>query len=323
MCNAAKHSPSCTCGFGPPYPPAYSVGKVTEWADAVLDNPRLVRRGLGEIGWDPAAIRSFAGRYADLQRSDLPRNSRVQQVRDLLKLRRRVVEESWIEIVEVPLYRFGAPPVRGAKVEYSEGDSIGHGAGWKVKIFGVGVGSTTTVDVARSFTCAAKDGAWKQVYVPVVLRVDRVAIYDGDVLVGHGHVAQVASAAESGDPLLQRRGVRSVYENYEGLGASDGTISFYEKIDVALSGDTTGEVHKERRSWTTDVSRELSVPLAKVIDVSALVKVKRTRRLELAFELPSGHDYRAYLCNGFTLWESPRPSAARVSRRPRTKDSAA
>ena len=45
--------------------------------------------------------------------------------------------------------------------------------------------------------------------------------------------------------------------------------------------------------------------LGKVADVSALVRVKRTRRLELAFELPGGHDYRAYLCNGFTVWESP------------------
>lgn len=320
MCNAAKHSPGCTCGFGPPYPPAYSIGKVTEWADEVLDRPRLVRRGLREIGWDPAAIRNFAERYADLQRSDLPRSSRVQQVRELLKLRRRVIEESWMEIVEVPLYRFGAPPVRGAKVEYSEGDSVGDDAGWKVKIFGIGIGSTTTVDVARSFTCAAKDGAWKQVYVPVALRVDRVAVYDSEVFLGRGHVAQVASAAESGDPLLQRRGVRSVDENYEGPAASDGTISFHEKIDVALSGDRTREIHKEKRSWTTDVSRELSVPLARVIDVSALVKVKRTRRLQLAFELPSGHDYRAYLCNGFTLWESPRSSTARVARRSRKKD---
>jgi hypothetical protein len=39
--------------------------------------------------------------------------------------------------------------------------------------------------------------------------------------------------------------------------------------------------------------------------MSALAKVKRTRRLELAFELPAGHHYRAYLCNGYTWWESP------------------
>lgn len=57
------------------------------------------------------------------------------------------------------------------------------------------------------------------------------------------------------------------------------------------------------------------MPLGKHVDVSALVSVKRTRRLELAFELAGGHDYRALVCNGFTLWQSPVGTMARKSKR--------
>ena len=89
---------------------------------------------------------------------------------------------------------------------------------------------------------------------------------------------------------------------------------YHDVVDLALAGDTSGAVHKEKRSWVTDVGWELSLPLGKLVDVSALVRVKRVRRLELVFDLPSGHDYRAYLCKGFTHWESPSGKLARPRR---------
>ncbi|MEP6622617.1 MAG: hypothetical protein ABJE47_25065 [bacterium] len=227
-------------------------------------------------------------------------------------MRKRVTEETWTEVVDVPLYRFGAPPVQGAKVEYSEGDTFTGGSGWNVKFQPVGVSASTTIEVSKSRTFVTTDGAHKQVYVPVMVHVRRVAIYDGDELVGRGHEAEVAPPSESGDPLLQKRGIRSV----DGTTSADGvTPEYYDIVDLALAGDTSGAVHKEKRAWVTDVGREISLSLGKIADVSALVRVKRTRRLELAFELPAGHDYRAYLCDGYTQWDSPR---GKIEKAPRT-----
>ena len=323
MCNAAKHPPGCSCGFGPPYPPSYQIGEVTEWAEEAVDRPTLVRRGLRETGWDERAITAFAERYAALRREALPRTSRVERVRELLGMRRREVEETVIETVDVPLYRFAAPPVQGAKVEYSEGESVADGGGWSLKFFGVGTANTTSLEVAKSVTYAASGGATKQVYVPVQVRVSRVAVYEGDRLVGRGHVAAVAPPSESGDPLLQRRGVRSVDRaTLHGVRA-DGTLPYHDVVDLALAGDTTGAVHKDKRAWVTDVAREVSVSLAKAVETSALVRIKRTRRLELASELPSGHDYRAFLCNGFMYWDAPTSEWVRRAARSRRSGVAA
>jgi hypothetical protein len=313
MCNAKKHSPGCTCGFGPPYPPRYRTGTAMEWAEEVIDRPTLLRRGLREEGWDQPSIRAFAAQFAALERGQLPRGSRVDRIRELLGMRTRVVEGTWTEVIEVPLYRFGAPPVRGAKVEYSDGDSVTRGSLWNLKVFGIGVAPSTSVEVSKASTYVASDGAWKEVYVPVLVRMSKIAIYDGDRLVGRGHEGRVAPPNESGDPLLQKRGVRSVDES--AVAASDGALDYHDMLDLALSGDTSGAVHKEKRTWVTDVVREVSVSLNKVVDVSALVRIKRTRRLELAFELPGGHDYRAYLCNGFTHWDSPRGTMTTVKSR--------
>lgn len=311
MCNAKKHSAGCSCGFGPPYPPNYRISGVTEWADTVVDRPDLVRRGLQETGWDAGSIHAFATGYNALQREQIPRGTRVGRIRELLGMRKRVVEDTWTEVVEVPLYRFGAPPVKGAKVEYSEGDTDTHGSGWSLKFFGVGVADSTSVEVTKSRTFVASDGAWKQVYVPIMVRVSRIAIYDAGKVVGRGHEAQVVPPRASGDPLLQKRGIRSVQGGVPG----GDTLDYYDMVDLALSSDVSGAVHRETRTWVTDVGRELSVRLGKIAGASALVRVKRTRLLGLAFELPGGHDYRAYLCNGFTHWDSPRGTIARTSKR--------
>ncbi|MGI8548500.1 MAG: hypothetical protein ACR2M1_14435 [Gemmatimonadaceae bacterium] len=274
---------------------------MTEWAEEALDHPVLVRRGLREMAWDQSSIEAFVRRYAELQSSPLPRESRISRLRELLGMRRKEVEDVTTDWIHVPLYRFGAPAVTGAKVEYSEGESMVEGSGWSLKIFGIGAGDTTSLQVTKSKTFTATGGACKVVYVPVMLQVSKIAVFERDRLIGHGYQAQVASPSASGDPHLQRRGCSSLPRGECGGGPSD----HYDVLDVALAGDTSGDLHRDRRSWETDVAREVSVSLSKIANVSALVRVKRTRRLELSFELPAGHNYRAYLCNGLTWWEHP------------------
>ena len=305
MCNAAKHSPSCMCGFGPPYPPTYRVSHVTPWEEEALDDPSAAKDRLRQAGYDDRSIRAFAKQLAEVRRSPMPRSSRVERVRELLGLRRRVVENTRLQMVDVPLYRFAAPNVRGAKVEYSEGTTDVGGSGWSITIGGIGIGSTKTVEISRSRTFEAGAGEAKQVYVRVLVRINEETVYEGDQLVGRGFTAEVASPSESGDPQMLRRGVRSV--PWPSRRPDDGNLDFHDMVDLALSGDRSGVVHKEKRTWVTDVSREVKLSLAKtkLVDVSALATVKRTRRLELSFDLPAGHDYQCYLCNGFTHWVSP------------------
>lgn len=88
----------------------------------------------------------------------------------------------------------------------------------------------------------------------------------------------------------------------------DGQVLEYDEvIDFAPSGDTTDAVQKTRRSWSTDVALDVSVPLLKVpgLDVEAPVNVKRTRQLALDMKLPSGHDYRGLIGKGFLVWDAP------------------
>lgn len=279
-----------------------------------MDDPLLLQRGMREGGWDERSIRTLAARLSSAAETALPRATLVQEIREALGTRTRVVERTWTETVEVPLYRFGAPPVPGSKVEYSEGDTVSANSGWKVRFFGVGTGRTASVELSKSCTFVATAGTWKQVFVPVLVEVSVVALYENGVFAGRGHEASVVAPAGAGD-LLNKRGIRSVPRDQQHGRGSD---TPHHTLDLALTGDTSGDVQKEKRVWVKDVGREVSLELGKLVDVSAVVKVRRTRRLELSFELPSGHHYVADLCNGYMRWVSPTGAAPR-RRRPRKR----
>jgi hypothetical protein len=302
MCNAKGHDDGCTCGFGPPYPPTYRPVHTTDWEEEALDDPAVAKRGLRELAWDGDAINEFLQKYEALRNSDLPRNSIVGGIRQLLGLRRKVEERFSEEWVKVPLYRFGAPPVPGASVEYAEGGSLLGGAGYDVKVLGVGTGHATTIQLSGTRTFVAKEGSCKEVYVPVKLRVAEVAVYDGDHLVGRGVEAHVLALNESGDEKLARRGCSTLPKRLRGEGPTEGA----ERFECLLADDTSDAVHRDTRSWEADIAHEVRVSLARFVGVSALARIKRTRRLALTFFLPSGRDYRAYLAPGVLWWERPR-----------------
>jgi hypothetical protein len=301
MCNARRHSPGCTCGFGPPYLAPYGSAEVTEWSEEALENAELVTRGLEELDWDRDAIQEFLNRYIEILNSDLPRETMISRIRRLLRMRRIVEESVSSDWINVPLYRFGAPPVDGATVEYSEGASFTEGGLWILKVFGVGTGNTTSLHVSKSRTFVASAGTCKLVFIPIRLRVAKVAVYDRDKLIGRGVQAEVAPLKESGDEHMRRRGCKTVPRE----ACAERPSQHLDILECILSGDTSGAIHRDRRSWEADTAREVSVQLSKYIDVSALVRVKRTRRLELAFTLPSGYYYRAYLGQSATWWEKP------------------
>lgn len=301
MCNASKHPPGCECGFGPPYKRPYSTSSVVEWAEVALDDSELAQRGLRELSWDNVSIEEFLTKYQEIKRSDLPRETMISRIRSLLGIRRKVVEDVVEDWINVPLYQFGAPNVEGAAVEYTEGESQTDSSGWLVKVFGIGTGDTASLQVSKSRTFIADAGVSKLIYIPVKLRVEHVAIYDGDQLIGRGREARVASDEEGGDVRLRRRGVRSLPAG----SCSAGPEEYIDRLEVFLAQDHGSRAHVDRRAWETNVAHEVTVKLGKHIDVSALVSVKRTRRLELAFTLPAGWNYDARICPDITWWKLP------------------
>lgn len=300
MCNAARHSAGCSCGFGPPYP-GYTATNTTEWADEVVRNPDLIHRGLSESAWNESSIRDFLDQFWEIRSDGLTHHGMVARVKELLGIRRTVEEQVVDQWIKVPLYRFAAPRVRGAAVSYSEGERVQKHSGWLLKVFGIGTGDTTSVQVNRARTWSASAGTRKVVYVPIKLRVTKVAVYDGATLIGRGHNAQVAPISEGEDPNLIRRVCESVEEI--GFGSRPET---FDVLDCDLTGDRTGDVHEARHALDIDVAQELSAELMGLEGLSALVKVERTRRLEMVFSMPAGHHYRALVASGTTWWESPR-----------------
>ena len=156
----------------------------------------------------------------------------------------------------------------------------------------------------KSRTFVADAGTWKKVFVPVKLLVYHIAIYEGDRLIGRGINAEVAPppVGAAHDHFLKKRGCKTIPQ----MALGDRPEEYDDVLECSFQHDTSGAVHKDKRSWETDVAEEVSVALAKVANVAALVNVKRTRRLELEFALPAGHDYLAYLGHGLLWWEHPR-----------------
>src|SRR4051812_44474194 len=104
MCNAARHSPGCMCGFGPPYP-SYTTSDVTEWAEEAIRDPKLASRGLAESAWDRHSIEAFLEAYWGIRNSGLPHHGMVARIKELLGMRRTIVESVSDDWIDVPLYQ--------------------------------------------------------------------------------------------------------------------------------------------------------------------------------------------------------------------------
>ena len=305
MCNANNHSPGCSCGFGPGPPTRGSIsyGSATTWPEEILDEPWLVRRGLEDLAWDERGIKQFLKDYNELLAQGLPRPTVLGRIKTMLGRRKMVVEQRWRRSVDVPLYRFAAPPVRGAKVTYSELYGLTEASGWSLKVFGIGTGHTREVSVTKQRVFVAKNGECQQIFVPVPLRLERIAVYDGEKLVGRGVRGEV-NPPKNRSGSLTRRGCRTLADD---LCAERPDDPAEDVVAQDLSDQEKGSVHVEERRWASDLASDIvtNLTIEDVIEIGPFVRVKRLRELALKFELPSGADYIGHLCNGRLWWEKP------------------
>lgn len=300
MCNAQGHPAGCECGFGPPYPGFIAYDPPIKWEEAVIDDPWLLREGLSQLDWDEESIDMFIRKYNDIISSDLPREGIIAKIKKLLGLRRVEVEEVKRDVLNVPLFRFGAPRITGAKITYQEAYTSEKEATWRVKVFGIGTGDTRSMSIKNARTFVANNGECKVVYAPIPMKVERVSVYDGDNLVGSGFRAEVVPPKKSETAPFTRRGCKSLStrdcEDYP-------TGSPKEEIRMDLQGDKSGSIHEHNAAWRSSLAEDISVGLNEMVNLSTSVKIKHIREIAIKCQLPSGRNYLGRIYPSRLWWK--------------------
>ena len=288
MCNAKRHPAGCECGFGPPYPGFIAFDPPVKWEEAVLDEPQIIRESLAQMDWDSDSIEEFIERYNEIIASALPRDGMISKIKKLLGMRRVEVEEVKRDVLNVPLFRFGAPRTKGSKITYQEVNTSERDATWRVKVFGIGTGDTRSMSVKNARTFVANYGECKVVYAPIPMKVERVSVYDGDRLVGSGYRAEVVPPKKSESSPFTRRGCKSLSTvECEAAPAGD----HRDEIRLDLEGDRSKSIHEHLSSWKSSLAEDLSVSLSDMANLSTTVKVKNIREISIKSQLPSGSNY--------------------------------
>jgi hypothetical protein len=290
------------CGFGPPNSGRIIIEGVTEWAEQALQEPKIVRPSLETAGWDEPGIRSFLASYDKLRGANVPHPTIIDRIRELLGQRTQIETEISEDVIKVPLYRFGAPPIPGAVVSYSEGSTNSEMTGWGLKVLSVGIGRTTDLAVHQTKTFEAKHGTYKEIFAKVRLRVAKIATYEGVRRVGTGYRAEVVLPKKNRETSLRGRGCDDISAETCRQSMGEDAVS---PLEYWFAGDSSGAIHSDERSWDFDVAKQLSLRLQNHVEVSALVRIKRLRRLALAIRLPAGHDYYGHVGRRALWWERP------------------
>jgi hypothetical protein len=254
-------------------------------------------------GWDAAGIEQFSRAFNELRGRRLPKPDLASRAKELLGLRRELVLRTHEDWVRVPLFRFGAPDVPKAVVEYTESDATAVMGGWQVKIGPVGVGRATELTVGLNCKFPAENGAYKEVSVSVKVRATEIAIYEGVRKVGEGWRAEVALPKTRGTFAIRSRACTVIdadtCKQWLDLDSA-------EPLQYALAEDRSGDIVTGELFTQRDVANEVSLQLERLVQLKLPARVKSIRRIGCAYKLPAGHDYHGHLGPG-ALWWAPVP----------------
>jgi len=210
-------------------------------------------------------------------------------LRDLLKvwlgLRKYVVENSTLEPVNIPLFKLHSPKVPGSKTSYIESQTDVASGAWSVTVAGTGMGKTKSFGVKYTNQFDSTDGDCKLIYVPITVKIELVATYEGKKFIGRGLRTEVILK-----PGKFNKGITSRPEA-ECAGKLRPTADDSEEFDY--STDRSTAVHKG--SWTGTWEENLEGKLGlTAFNLGAEIKtaISRTQEISIAFELPAGHKYK-------------------------------
>ena len=211
---------------------------------------------------------------------------------DILTGRRYEVEETIDVPVRVPLFRLHAPAVDGAKVTYSQKIESSGEAGWEIKVFGTGLGSSVTLKASHTTKYETSNGACKRIFLPVTIQVSRLGIYRGGDRVGTTIRTEVSRKGTEGGFVNGIELLRTA--DCALVATSDRRLFTIPAID-----DSTGAPLEHEQTFAIGGSFEASLGL-KAFDVESSVKAKveRQQEVSLGFTVPGGHDYDVYAPSG-------------------------
>ena len=299
MCNAWNHQPGCACGFGEPSSGMAQITGRSEWPEDVQEMPVLLKRGLRELGWTSNEIAEFMDSADVGEPEDQGLAARIRKV--LARYRIEEVDHRTATI-EVPLFRFSAPNVHGAEIAYYESEGTSNNFHLNIRVFGVGTGTSTTLEVERTATYLAAAGNCKVVTIPIKMRLAHVKTFHGQKYIGDGVRAEVIVPKAGPRQLFRRRGCKSLQDETCREPGSDPVV---DQIAHYLAGDVSGAIHEVEQRWTVNYANEISLTFSELVDIGPLVRSARRSEVTLVFRLPAGNDYQANVYRDRLWWEAP------------------
>jgi hypothetical protein len=237
--------------------------------------------------WDA----DHAGVYVDMLRDAL------KHLMGWLTLK---VESTHTAERKVPLFMLHSPPTHGSEVLYQETLSDLDLASYELTVLGQGLGATSSVTFSVSHTLTSRDGAYKRVYVPVMLQTTVVGVYEEGV-----RTREFARLEYLPTKQQFAIGVEELTRDQflEVVGSTSG-----ERESFRLSGDPQGAIHTFKRALgaTGKVSIKVGIE-ALNIKTTGTVELSRNKDVSLECKLPSGFDYemRPVLGGLGVLWSDP------------------
>lgn len=301
MCNASNHSASCGCGFGPPYPGKVEVVKRVDWLQEIVSDESSFKRALKDLNFDTKTVGQYVREYHSIINLPEPKPTILEKLKALIDRREYRTEDSTSFSISVPLFKLHSPTVEGAKVTYRESDLADNEKGWLVKIFGIGMGRTTTMKVGYACEFVSAKGECLLVFLPLVLNVNLVGVYKSGVLKSRGIRAEVAGLKE--EWTLRQRSSETLSSDECNRASLQGSL---RTENFPLSGHHGSQPAKYQRSWAFNTARTVELHLSealKGISIEPLANIKRERQLSLDFELPGKHDYRLRYNSSGLNWE--------------------
>lgn len=286
MCNGANHLAGCECGFGPPYPGLIERIESIEWVDEAANSREAFNRALNELNLDSDTIRKFNREYRSIETGSQPsRIERLKRLKDRLEYR---VEGTQSVSVKVPLFKLHSPRVRGASVTYRESEIVKRSRGWILTVFGIGMGATNIYRVVYDPPFVSNNGECLQVYVPLVLELKSIAVYESGVLKSRGIRAEIEGIEDH--TVLRKRGCDSLPNEQC---ANKGLLGKFEIVNYTLL--KRRQPHKENftRLWGNNVRKSIELHMIKAfgLTIHPLAELEHHQKLELEFSLPGKRNY--------------------------------
>jgi hypothetical protein len=263
---------------------AYAGARGVEIEDRGLLDKEAIEGIMWRLGTSKETDRAF---YSDGQAAMMASAMIGQAAQTYLSPYTYEIEETVLRQVDIPLCRIHAPGVDRASVAYQQEVTEEQTTAWKLTVFGTGLGADQTFSVGYKDTLKVGSGDYKQLVVPLMLQVSRVAVYEG-----RKHIKVILRVEPAPADQVTYFSTAPISLTQADLANDLAHATRVEEV-IPYARDLSREVHEVERSVTATKKFTLTVGVD-AFDLKATcdATIKRERKVVLKCELPAGHDYR-------------------------------